>query len=132
MNYIEQFMKDNGLNVGTCFKIDKLNSEYVFDEDFVLWKKLRRGTSETASVTLAELLTGRCRPVTKMGQVAEILGVKLGEKFNINKNGIGSPTGPFRLTENGLEDNISLLVPTQFMKLLTGEYQVVPIEQEEA
>ena len=132
MNYIEQFMDDNGLSVGTCFKIDKLSGEYVFDEDFVLWKKCRQDVSEIASVALAGLLTGRCQPVTKMGQVAEILGVKLGERFLINTGGEGLSTSQFAITKNGLETDPNRPYPVALMKLLTGEYKITPIKQEEA
>ncbi|PAV39958.1 hypothetical protein CJ260_00535 [Megasphaera sp. ASD88] len=131
MNYIEQFMEDNELYIGVCFKIDKLSGEYVFDEDLVLWKKCRQDVSEIASVALVGLLTGRCQPVTKMEQVAKILGVKLDEEFNMNKDGTEIPNGPFKLTKRGLQGKDGVLFPTYFMKLLTGRYKVVPIEQED-
>lgn len=131
-NYIEQFMKDNELTFNTYFKVDGSSANYRFDSDYRLWGKPPGGVAETAHVTLRDLLTGKLRPITKMERIAEILGIKLNEKFNIDKNGIAPPVGPFRLTERGLEDDVLASCPTHFMKLLTGEYKIVPIEQEES
>lgn len=122
MNYIEQFMKDNGLTVGTYFKIDEDAADYVFDSHFKLWAKLPGGATVTAPTALSALLTGTWCPITKMKQVAKILGVKLNEEFNINKDGMGIPNGPFRLTELGLQGEYEVIFPTYFMKLLTGRY----------
>lgn len=132
-NYIEQFMEDNKLSVNTYFEVYGYSGWYMFDSDFVLWyKPVKNRPAVDGSTTLVELLTGRCRLITKMEQVAEILGVKLGEKFDIDKNGIELPVGPFMLTERGLKDEDSYDCPTYFVKLLTGEYKIVPIEQEES
>ena len=132
MNYIEQFMEDNGLPVNTYFEVYGHSGWYKFDSSFSLWYKPAKSlASVDGSTTLVGLLTGIYRPITKMEQVAEILGVKLNEKFNIDKNGIEAPEGPFMLTERGLKDEDSCNCPTHFMKLLTGEYKIVPIEQEE-
>lgn len=130
MNYIEQFMKDNGLTFNTYFKVDGISTNYRFDSDYRLWGDPPGGTAEIAHATLRGLLTGKLRPITKMERVAEILGTKLNEKFNIDKNGIEPPVGPFRLTEYGLENERRLSSPTALMKLLTGEYKIVPIEQD--
>lgn len=131
MNYIEQFMKDNGLTFNTYFKVDGSSANYRFDSDYRLWGKPPGGTAKIADATLWDLLTGKLRPITKMERVAKILGTKLNEKFNIDKNGIEPPVGPFRLTEYGLENERRLSSPTALMKLLTGEYKIVPIEQED-
>lgn len=128
-NYIEQFMEDNGLTVGTYFEVYGHSGWYKFDSSFSLWYRPAKSLAAVdGSTTLVDLLTGRYRPTSKMEQVAEILGVKLGEKFNIDKNGIAPPVGPFRLTERGLEDDVLASCPTHFMKLLTGEYKIVHIE----
>lgn len=133
MNYIEQFMKDNGLRVDTYFEIEGSQHKYVFKPDFCLWR-ITPGFPEVIDyIELGLLLTGQCRPVSKMEQVAEILGVKLDEEFNINKDGMEIPNGPFTLTEFGLEGKGEVSFPAHiFMKLLTGEHKIVPIEQEEA
>lgn len=128
-NYIEQFMEDNKLSVDTYFEVYGYSGWYMFDSDFVLWyKPVKNRPAVDGSTMLVELLTGRCRPTSKMEQVAEVLGVKLNEKFNIDKNGIAPPVGPFRLTERGLEDDVLASCPTHFMKLLTGEYKIVHIK----
>lgn len=132
MNYIEQFMKDNGLTVDVYFEIDGRRGKYIFDTNFVLWHKpIESNYPIEDSLALVELLTGKCRPISKMEQVAKILGVKLNEKFNIDKNGIEPPVGPFRLTEYGLEDERRLAAPVALMKLLAGEYKIALIGQED-
>ena len=128
-NYIEQFMEDNELTFNTDFKVEGSSVNYRFDSGYRLWgKPPAGGVAEIAHATLRDLLTGKLRPITKMERIAEILGIKLNEKFNIDKNGIAPPVGPFRLTERGLEDDVLASCPTHFMKLLTGEYKIVHIE----
>ena len=39
MNYIEQFIKDNGLTIDTYFEIYGRRGKYIFDANFVLWYK---------------------------------------------------------------------------------------------
>ena len=131
-NYIEQFMEDNGLTFNTYFKVDGNSANYRFDSGYRLWVKPPGGATVIDNVTLWYLLAGKSRPLSKMERIAEILGVNLGEKFNIDKNGIELPVGPFMLTERGLKDEDSYDCPTHFVKLLTGEYKIVPIEQGES
>ena len=133
-NYIEQFMKDNNLSVDTYFKVEGHRGKYMLDSDYFLWyKPVNSQPAVDGSATIVDLLTGKLRPISKMERVAEILGVKLGEKFNIKANSTGDTQGPFKLTGHGIEsDKIYGTYPTCLELLLTGEYEIVPIEQEES
>lgn len=75
-----------------------------------------------------------------MSQIAQLLGVELGEEFKVN---IATEDEIFRITENGLElkklesgssDNtgdttlqVWKTIPTSFVKLLTGEATIVKL-----
>lgn len=72
-----------------------------------------------------------------MLQIAQLLGVELGEEFKVN---IATEDEIFRITENGLEiknqdssDNVGDIsqewktLPSSFVKLLTGEAKIIKL-----
>ena len=64
--------------------------------------------------------------MTNMEKVAEMLGVKIGEKFNIK----GDLYNPHEITSNGLVDTAGDLTGDGLNELLTGDLIIEKIEQE--
>ena len=64
--------------------------------------------------------------MTNMEKVAEMLGVKFGEKFNIKDY----EYNPYEITRNGLVDKDCDLVGDELVELLNGELTIEKINQE--
>ena len=106
---INRLLYGDYYRIGSCFKTTK--SPIISKEMNIVTGKYVEMEDE--------------RIKNRMKEVAEMLGVEIGEEFDIMIDEELSNCSPYRITERGLEDKFSCLSITSFNDLLSGKIQLV-------